>query len=400
MHGIRESIALTQLPIARILFTPFRYQNVPPPMSSLTLQCSCAQTPLHISFAQDTDVLAALMPHNVFELWRWQAGRRERPVGTHLGTYSIENEGIDARQVSLVSSGDTTRVFLLAQDNRSSSDMVVEVYLQPSMPNSTLPIKERRNFTQPLTHLFAYKDTVAVQTGLGHVLSLNGASIAKLPEFCSTIQTLHDGLIIALSESGRLYLNNQLLASGCSSFATAGDFLIYTTLQHEARFVLLQALIQKSEDPEAPMTIGYSQALPADKQIDPNTKEPQGDVRTGYARRVERGSRIVTVVASSMSMILQMPRGNLETISPRPLVLQVVRHHLDEKRYREAFLVCRRHRIDLNILCDHDRSAFLRDLPQFVDQIDDTEYLNLFVTGLKYVWNFGFHVNRKLKSYT
>jgi len=42
-------------------------------------------------------------------------------------------------------------------------------------------------------------------------------------------------------------------------------------------------------------------------------------------RRVERGSRIVTSVPSAMSVVLQMPRGNLETINPRPLALEVIR---------------------------------------------------------------------------
>lgn len=40
---------------------------------------------------------------------------------------------------------------------------------------------------------------------------------------------------------------------------------------------------------------------------------------------MERGSRIVVAVPSAMSLVLQMPRGNLETISPRPFVLEVVR---------------------------------------------------------------------------
>jgi elongator complex protein 1 len=38
-------------------------------------------------------------------------------------------------------------------------------------------------------------------------------------------------------------------------------------------------------------------------------------------RRVERGSKIVTAVKSNISLVLQMPRGNLETVCPRALVL-------------------------------------------------------------------------------
>jgi elongator complex protein 1 len=46
-------------------------------------------------------------------------------------------------------------------------------------------------------------------------------------------------------------------------------------------------------------------------------------------RRVERGSQIVISVADDTKLILQMPRGNLETIHPRALVLTAVRKHLD-----------------------------------------------------------------------
>jgi elongator complex protein 1 len=47
--------------------------------------------------------------------------------------------------------------------------------------------------------------------------------------------------------------------------------------------------------------------------------------REWESRRVERGSLIVTACPSEMSLVLQMPRGNLETVYPRALVLAVVR---------------------------------------------------------------------------
>ena len=48
------------------------------------------------------------------------------------------------------------------------------------------------------------------------------------------------------------------------------------------------------------------------------------------SRKVERGSKIVVAVPSTMSLVLQMPRGNLETINPRPLVMEVVTKDLNE----------------------------------------------------------------------
>ena len=47
-------------------------------------------------------------------------------------------------------------------------------------------------------------------------------------------------------------------------------------------------------------------------------------------RRVERGSRLVCVNYANTEVVLQMPRGNLETIHPRALVLSAVRSRLDQ----------------------------------------------------------------------
>lgn len=48
--------------------------------------------------------------------------------------------------------------------------------------------------------------------------------------------------------------------------------------------------------------------------------------------------------------------------------------------YRKAFFSCRKHRIDLNALVDHDQEEFLRQVPQFVEQIHEVDHLNLFLT--------------------
>ena len=78
-----------------------------------------------------------------------------------------------------------------------------------------------------------------------------------------------------------------------------------------------------------------------------------------------------------------MPRGNLETIYPRALVLSTVRSALDELNFKTAFLLCRKHRIDMNLLVDHNRTRFMENVEAFVQQVDDPEYLNLFVSGLR-----------------
>lgn len=120
-------------------------------------------------------------------------------------------------------------------------------------------------------------------------------------------------LYIGLTPTGKLHVvkeegSARTLANNANSFTVASGFLIYTTSAHIAHFAPLKSLV----------------ALCSSSPLD--TELP--DVPAWETRRVERGSRIVTAVPSNMSLVLQMPRGNLETINPRPLVMAVVRQDI------------------------------------------------------------------------
>jgi len=79
-----------------------------------------------------------------------------------------------------------------------------------------------------------------------------------------------------------------------------------------------------------------------------------------------------------------MPRGNLEAIYPRSLVLSVVRAHLDKLEFREAFLLMRKQKIDLNLLYDHSPQNFLSHCERFVLSLSDNiDHLNLFLSSLR-----------------
>jgi len=52
-------------------------------------------------------------------------------------------------------------------------------------------------------------------------------------------------------------------------------------------------------------------------------------------------------------------------------------------RYRSAFVHCRKHRLDLNMLYDLHPEQFMRSLPEFVKQVPEVDYLNLFVSSLE-----------------
>lgn len=145
-------------------------------------------------------------------------------------------------------------------------------------------------------------------------------SCASFPEFCFTAEsvTLDDSavLFVGLTDSGRLHVTSSKtsfshrLALNSNSFTIAAGFVIFTTTSHEAFFVPIDVLP------------GVLSSTAEDRKAAQD--QPQWE-----KRRIERGSRIVTAVASSMSLVLQMPRGNLETINPRPLVLAVVKKDID-----------------------------------------------------------------------
>lgn len=39
----------------------------------------------------------------------------------------------------------------------------------------------------------------------------------------------------------------------------------------------------------------------------------------------------------------------------------------------------------MNVIVDHDQAAFLNGLSSFVEQVDDVDHINLFLTSLGYV---------------
>ncbi|KAK7691913.1 hypothetical protein QCA50_005318 [Cerrena zonata] len=340
----QDSGSVAVLDGASILLTPFRSQNVPPPMSAhqlpvtkpTTLDSHCPSIPIHISFSPKNDTLVSL----------WETGYTE--------VWSEQTDGDDITRFAALSSGSKEIVSIL--DIQSAE--IREQY------DAVLPERNGR--------LLNANHTLSWQSQDGQIYDFDPAEkiflpSAKLPEFCPDAQcvnlTTEDQLYVGLSKNNKLHVANtqtsRTLASNVNSFFVASGFLVFTTAAHVAQFAPLEAL-------ESLL-----------KASDTSSSIPDWE-----SRRVERGSRIVTAVPSTMSLVLQMPRGNLETIYPRPLVMQIVKQDFNQKQYAKAFAACRRHRIDLNVFVEHDKQTFLDDLSLFIEQVDDVDYINLFLTTI------------------
>ncbi|KEY76028.1 killer toxin sensitivity protein IKI3 [Aspergillus fumigatus] len=164
-------------------------------------------------------------------------------------------------------------------------------------------------------------------------------------------------ILISLSRTGALYANNQLLAKNCTSFLVTQAHILFTTSQHLLKFVHLT----KAEEME----------VPADT--------PETDER---CRSIERGSKLVSVMPSKFAVTLQAPRGNIETIYPRALVLAGIRNYIDRKDYRSAFLACRSQMVDMNILHDYAPEQFLENVALFLDQVKRVDFIDEFLSRL------------------
>ncbi|XP_051785859.1 elongator complex protein 1 [Erpetoichthys calabaricus] len=201
------------------------------------------------------------------------------------------------------------------------------------------------------------------EPSLGAWKSSAGCSIS-FPQPCVQIALCTiagEEQVLGLTDRFRFYMNDTEMASNVTSFSVIDEFLLFTTHSHTCLCLRLEDLSLK----------GIQASLSADAS--------QNDE---IVRRVERGSRIVTVVPQDTKVILQMPRGNLETIHHRALLLARIRKWLDRLMFKEAFDCMRKHRINLNLLYDHNPKVFLDNVEVFLNQIDSVSYINLFLTDL------------------
>ncbi|NWI65046.1 ELP1 protein, partial [Todus mexicanus] len=209
----------------------------------------------------------------------------------------------------------------------------------------------------------------------------NGSAV-QFPHPCmqtSITRISGEEMILGLTDRCRFFINDIEVASNITSFATYNEFLLVTTNSHTCQCFCLKNTSMKA------LQAGLSSAAA------PNSET---------LRKVERGSRIITVVPQDTKVVLQMPRGNLETVHHRALVLAQIRKWLDRLMFREAFQCMRKLRINLNLLYDHNPQAsmphyvFLENTETFIRQIDSVNYINLFFTELnRSIFNFDLTVN-------
>jgi elongator complex protein 1 len=77
-----------------------------------------------------------------------------------------------------------------------------------------------------------------------------------------------------------------------------------------------------------------------------------------------------------------MPRGNLEGIYPRFIMLKEVIEEIERAEYGKAFRLLRQHKIDINLIYDVNPEKFMSNIAKFVAEVKQVDYLNLFINSL------------------
>ncbi|KAI0852097.1 IkappaB kinase complex, IKAP component [Daldinia vernicosa] len=341
--------------------TPFRTANVPPPMALFELQASSPI--IDVTFSPANTFMAVLHQFGV-DVYEWKLkGQRSLPPSL-VGSMTFAKDNSDNYYLPLqIAVTENSVIHCLGfEKGPVIQSHPFDRTTGEFSSNSSIYAGSMFGFVR-LTQ--SGSTEVLVQDCLGRfhgvVNQQDDLYSVRLPSqlpWSEVIDLAGNVIAVGLSRNGHLYANSRLLMKNCTSFLVTPAHLIATTTSHLVKFIHLVDV--------------ESLEVPPD--------DPEKDER---CRSIERGARLVTAMPTNMSIVLQMPRGNLETIYPRAMVVAGIRQLIDAKDYGKAYSYCRTQRVDMNILYDHRPQQFLANVGLFLDQVGDVSYIDLFLSSLR-----------------
>eukprot|EP01117_Protostelium_nocturnum_P005632 TRINITY_DN2032_c1_g1_i4.p1 TRINITY_DN2032_c1_g1~~TRINITY_DN2032_c1_g1_i4.p1 ORF type:complete len:1263 (-),score=561.83 TRINITY_DN2032_c1_g1_i4:48-3836(-) len=353
----------------QINFTPFRFVVVPPPMSDSTIkfphnvqEISFGGEDLSVVLLSDGSLCFISSPSTrdppqlLGELQntkKWNQVRQITLCGNRIiaihpnNSYSDSILDISFTRNSEGNSFESTETFITDAKKR-----ILRIHYDANTLKTFVETSEGRVFQ------YCREDQESIAEFKAVTLGNNSTFPTPCVKFATAVMAGKESFV-GLDSRGKLYVDTQLISAECTTFAFHNKFLLFTTASNVLKFLLL----------EQPIPANISEL----KSTNLNSRE------------VERGSRIVTVVPNDFKVILQMPRGNLEAIYPTILIIDTLKSMIDKLEFQKAFVLMRRHRIDVNFIYDYKPQLFLENLREFVNQISNPDHFNLFLSGLKSV---------------
>jgi elongator complex protein 1 len=355
-----------------VRFTPFRFALVPPPMYTDSITCSSNVN--RVSF-YDVDTLLVQLSNGSIEIYKLGSNNKPPKFGlppNKVGDLKIENEEHDRiRRLRLVTLVSNDTFYGVDPSEGSRGDTLVRVVFS-SEDLSIVAIEEipyPEKLMQLVYHDATQKLFVEAVEGALFEQPIDDLPIEREESFLQPCQVVSacimgDGeeVLVGLTDRGVLFIQSNIAASNCSSFALHDKFLLFTTYAHKLRLIPLYLNVHDAME--------LAVANPVSK-FDETFRE------------IERGAKLVRVVPQDIRVVLQMPRGNLEGIYPKAIILAHLSNLLNNFDYGTAVTISRKYILDMNLIYDHNPKEFLKRAEEFVDKVETPDYLNLFISELR-----------------
>lgn len=332
----------------RVLITPLAISNIPPPMAALTLEVDHPiyaialdykkATDMYIFSCNDTVTMLSLKldiesrecSRNIFKFRDIQKYQNFTLVGDKkfLATRALEGKC----EIVIVNLTDEVSVKTIANLDHQVVAVASNGFTLVMNDGSVSMFDGSVDQLRPL-----FRIDLNLKLNFNQLLSI---------EFQGKT-----ALLSLLQDMTLLYDDKVLLSTSCTSFRVTENYLIYTTTENHLHFLRLDRLWNES----------YS-----DTCFQP----------------IEVGATLIIASETDAKVVLQMPRGNLEIIHPRVLIFSALTRLLDSKEFVCAMQMARRHRVNMNFICDYILRTY--DIHDFALAVADysPDMLSLFLTEL------------------
>lgn len=344
--------------------TPLGIANVPPPMAYAEFEVDAPI--VDVSIAKLNAVFAVVTSDQNVHVIQSSLPDLQDQVEPKISSIAKSLFAADTDLVKQICAFDETKVAVLL-DTMTASTVALFDISDLTMPSTICELDRRAVLIKSKSDFSA----AVIECIDGSVFEISPSGqviqLSQFPTLCVDFEVTKDSdefggaKVFGISSNGKLYCGDAQLTTGVTSFKVTENLLAFTNAHAQLFFIHLSA---------ATSAAGFEFIQTADSSSDERV------------RQIERGSILISCIPSKYSVVLQAPRGNLETICPRIMVLSGVRQFISNLDYLKAFVACRTHRIDLDILYDYDKETFEKNAELFVRQINRIDYLDLFISCL------------------
>lgn len=346
--------------------TPLSLCNIPPPMSLLVLDS--VENLSHSAFDPKSNHVAIITEQSL-SIRFWDVDSNTTQL-KEIARALIPHKDARWTQVAFAAKGlvacielEADAVFIRSISFRDTGKCI---------------IGNRHKLSQPIRLIgsLPHSDKIWIEYWDGRIISydtdtndgvhIDASTTCQLTDakpLCSEVEAQEresTTIAFSLARSGKLFANNVPIATSIISFATTNDYL-FTTSQSKLGMVPLNVVAGILHDATTP-------------------KSPTDVIHN--VRNLEKGSEIITVIPSKQAIVMQLPRGNLETLYPRVLILDAAHKLITLDKHHDAFYLVLKHRLDLNILYDYGPDKFVNNVHAFVDRLSEQD-LAIFLASLK-----------------